>query len=232
MTVLTLLKYVFSLIGALAIAGSLFALHHTRGFLAEATLTEGQVIQLVRSVSADSITYRPVIRFTTANQREIEFTASVGSNPPTHRPGDKVPVYYRLEFPERARVAGFFSLWGLPVILGGLGSVFFFLGASFFLVPGLTARQHAELKQKGVPISTRFQGVEINQRLTMNGRHPYQVVSQWVDPTTNQVHVFRSENLWLDPTDGIDREEISVLLDRKNPKRYLMDLSFLPKLAR
>jgi hypothetical protein len=51
-----------------------------------------------------------------------------------------------------------------------------------------------------------------------------------MDPTSNKVRVFHSENLYFDPTQYVNRKQVTVLLDPENPKRYHMDVSFLPQL--
>jgi hypothetical protein len=35
-------------------------------------------------------------------------------------------------------------------------------------------------------------------------------------------------NLWYDPSGQIDREKITVFMERNNPTKYYVDLSFLP----
>ncbi len=65
----------------------------------------------------------------------------------------------------------------------------------------------------------------------MNGQSPFRIVTQWQDPATATIHLFRSDNLWFDPTDHIPGESINVYIRPDNPKRYWVDTSFLPKMA-
>ena len=83
----------------------------------------------------------------------------------------------------------------------------------------------------GNAIETDLQGVERNTTLEVNGKHPWRISSQWLDPVANKLRVFYSENLWFDPTSFVTRKQVTVLLDPKDPKRYYMDVSFLPQLA-
>ena len=57
------------------------------------------------------------------------------------------------------------------------------------------------------------------------------IVSQWQNPATSKLHIFESDNIWFDPTDFIKTDKIKVWIDRKNPKKYMVDLSFLPEVA-
>ena len=67
--------------------------------------------------------------------------------------------------------------------------------------------------------------------VTANTTNPYLIYVQWKKPMTSKLHVFKSENIWFDPTDHINTDEITVLIESNNPKKYYVDTSFLPKLA-
>lgn len=231
MKVFTIIKYVFTVIGLALLVGAFFAYRSTSGFLATAQTAQGTVIDLVPSRSSDSTTYRPVVRFVTAEGRPIEFASSSGSNPPSYARGESVQVLYAPQTPEDAKINGYFALWGATTILGALGAVFFAIGGGIFLAGSLTRRKGEFLRSQGQPIETMLQGVERNESISANGSHPYRVVTQWQNPATGEIHVFKSENLWYDPTPLLQRDRITVLIERDNPRRYLVDLSFLPKLA-
>lgn len=231
MKTLAIVKFVFLLAGVAMLAGAAYMYQSTRSFLAKAITTQGTVVELVRSRSSDSSTYRPVVRFKDRAGREHEFTSSTGSNPPSYSTGEIVEVYYLSERPDDAKMSGYFALWGGASIFAGLGAVFVLVGGGMIVVPMLKARRDQYLKHQGTPIETDFQGVEINQSLSVNGRHPFRVVTQWQNPSTSEIHVFHSNNLWFDPSDYIKRDRITVFVEKGNPGNYFVDLSFLPKMA-
>jgi hypothetical protein len=227
----SIIRYLFMAIGIglLVVAGFLY--YNTTTFLAEAAKAEGTVMDLVLSRSDDSTTYRPLIHFQDQQGETIEFMSSVGSNPPSYSEGDKVEVLYIPSKPQNARVNGWFSLWGAATIVGSLGVVFFLIGCGITLVGVLKTRSEEYLRAYGKPIETEFQSVEQNTLVRVNGRYPFRIVSQWQNPVTSEIHVFRSNDLWFDPTDYIRDRPIRVFIERTNPRKYLVDLSFLPKLA-
>lgn len=231
MKVIATVKYVFTTVGFAMLAGAFLLYHNTRTFLEDATRTEGSVVELIESRSSDSTTYRPVVDFTTSAGDTIRFASSSGSNPPSYSVGEKVAVFYLADAPQQAHVDGYFSLWGAATIVGGLGSVFFLIGAGLMLVPMLKRRRDDYLKRHGTPIETEFQRVELNEALSVNGRHPFRIVTQWQNPVTSQMHVFESGNLWHDPTEYVESDRIRVFIEKSNPKKYVVDLSFLPDLA-
>ena len=231
MKTITIFKYVFLLVGIGMLAGSWSWYQNTRSFIGQAAKAEGTIVELVRSNSSDSTTYRPVVHFNNQNGEQIEFTSSAGSNPPSYSKGEKVEVLYLPNEPRNAKINGFFSLWGGSLIIGGIGGVFFLIGAGILLVSLLKSRSDEYLKKHGASIETEFQSVAINTSLKVNGRSPFRVLTQWLNPATSELHIFESNNIWFDPTSHIKTKKIRVFIDRKNPKKYYVDLAFLPKVA-
>ena len=213
------------------LVGALLLYQHTSGFLAGAAHAEGTVTSLVSSGSSGSGTLAPVFQFAIGTGERVEVTGSVASRPPRYIRGEKVDVVYDPGRPQEARINDFFSLWGAAVIVGGFGGVFFLIGAGMMLAGGVTRRHDASLLQTGTAVATKFQSVELNRSLDVNGSCPFRVVTQWLDPATSEVHVFKSHDLWFDPTAYIKRSDITVYIARGNQKHYYVDLSFLPKLA-
>ncbi|WP_417538614.1 DUF3592 domain-containing protein [Marinobacter sp.] len=231
MKTLNIIKYVFAFIGACMLAGAFVSYNSTASFLERSESAQGTVVELIRSRSSDSNSYYPVVQFTAGNGREIEFKSSTGSYPAPYDRGEQVTVFYEPASPEDAMIDGFFSLWGAALIIGALGCVFGLIGGGMVAYGVLKGRSKAYLQKNGVQIHTSLQGVEQNTSLTVNGRNPFRIVCQWQHPQTRELHVFRSDNLWFDPTDHVSQEKVPVLVDEGNLKRYWVDTSFLPKLA-
>ncbi|SFM67620.1 DUF3592 domain-containing protein [Marinobacter zhejiangensis] len=228
---ISIIKYVFSVIGIAMLVGASLLYNNTTDFLTRAVSAQGQVVDLVLSRSSDSTTYYPVVVFRDASGRQVEFKSNTGSNPPSYTRGERVEVLYEAGEPEAARINGFFSLWGAATIVGGLGLVFGLVGFGMTAYGLLHQRGKAFLQKNGVRILTAFQSVERNTGFEVNGRNPYRIVSQWQHPETGDIHRFVSDNLWFDPSDYITSDTVPVLIDESNPKKYWMDTSFLPKLA-
>jgi hypothetical protein len=227
---LAVTKYLMALIGAGMLVVACCLYFNVRAFLGTAERAEGTVIALRRQHSSDSTTFVPVVRFQLRTRR-VEFDSGAGSNPPRYTVGDKVAVLYQPANPYQAKIDSFFSLWEGPLILAGMGSVFFLIGAGIMLATRVRKRADDRLMHEGLPVEADFQQVDINTALSVNGRHPFRVLAQWQDPTTSRIHVFTSHNLWFDPSKYITQKQIRVYVDRANPTRYYVDLSFLPQLA-
>ena len=123
MKTLKILKYTFTVIGVAMLFGAFASYNSTSAFIDRATETSGIVTELVYSRSSDSTSYYPVVAFQDASGREIVFQSRAGSNPPSFRRGERISVLYEPSAPENAQINSFFSLWGMSLIVGGLGLV-------------------------------------------------------------------------------------------------------------
>lgn len=228
---ITRIVYIFLAIGLGMLAGAGYWASRTQVFVDRAGAAPGKVIDLEQSRSSNSTTYYPVVKFKTKSGQERTFRSSSGSSPPSYSVGESVGVLYDESEPSDARIRSFFALWGGPVILGGLGSIFFLIGGGILYGRRYLAARAEDLRRHSTPVQADYQSVERNTAIAVNGRNPWRIVAQWKNPSTNELHLFHSQNLWFDPTAHISTKQLTVYMDRKNPKRYTMDVSFLPKLA-
>ena len=234
MKALWIVKVVFAVIGTGLSIGALFLYRSSSEYLERALRAEGEVVDLHLSrgsSSDDGPTYRPVVRFSMDDGAPREFTSSTGSNPASYSVGERVEVLYFEDSPQDAKINSFSDLWLGTLILGGLGATFFLIGGGMILATMRATRLATYLRAHGTPISAEFQSVSVNTSVRVNGRSPFRIVSQWRNPSTSKVHVFTSDNIWFDPTQYAASRPIRVFIDPRNPKKYLVDLSFLPELA-
>ena len=232
MKALSIIKYMFTIIGIGMLIGAFVVNQHTNKFIASSLKADGQVIDFETKRSDNSSsTYAPVIKFVANDGKEYQFVSSVSSNPPSYDVGESVEILYLESNPNDAQVNGFFSLHLGEFILGILGSIFLAIGGGILLFGFLGNKKREYLLANGVSIQTKIQAVTLNESITVNGRHPFVIVSQWLNSATNELHEFESDNIWFDPTDFIKTENIDVLIEANNPKKYWMDIRFLPKKA-
>jgi hypothetical protein len=108
---------------AVCASGGIYGAHSIND-LARAQHAAGSVVR----VDKIGTTYQPVVKFTTAAGQQITFTDSVGSSPPSHKPGDTVDVVYAPDHPDGAKI------YSLPTIALQIGLPF--LCAGFFVISG------------------------------------------------------------------------------------------------
>ena len=95
----------------------------TRALLKHGVKVQGTVVDVEEETSRRSITYHPVVRFTTADGRTVTFTSGMGFSGRQPRIGSAVPVRYRQDDPEQAEIERAY-IWMLPAapsLLVGVG---------------------------------------------------------------------------------------------------------------
>lgn len=218
-----------TLIGIGMVIGAFLIYQSTSSFLVGATTAEGTVVKLIQSGTGKSARYKPVVHYIDQTGQTIEFVSQNGSNPPSYSRGQRVEIVYHPMEPQNARINDFFSLWGGTLAMGGMGVGLVLVGTGIMLWDTLKRRKDSYLKKSGTPIETEYQRVELNTALMVNGRHPFVVLTQWKNLSTSELHTFRSHNLWFDPSSYLKDKRITVFIEKDNPKKYYVDLSFLPK---
>ncbi len=228
---LFIVKYLFASLGLIFICVGLWQYFETNALINRAYSTKGVVIDLIRGASSESSSgnYKPVVRFKTERGEEIEFVSGLGTSPPLFDRGEIVTIFYQPDSPENAKIDEFWSLWFFSVLSGGMGIISFSVGGGMILFSSLGKKREERLRREGTRIQAKFNGVELNRRLRVNNRSPYRITCQWQDPVSSKLHIFKSENLWFDPTDFVKTKTITVFIDMKNPKKYYVDVSFLPE---
>jgi hypothetical protein len=228
-----LFSIIFSVVGCGLLIGTFALVHNTRAFVAKAKTAPGIVIEMLATRDSDGGTmYKPVVEFTASDGQKRSFESSISSNPPSYDVGEAVEVLYAPEKPSDARIKGFWSIWFGPLIMGILGTVFASIGLGILYAHRRTKQKNEWLMANGTEVQADFSSVEKNTSLKVNGRSPWRITAQWHNQEAGTLHVFNSENLWFDPTQFVAaKKKLRVLIDPHNPKRYYVDVSFLPTLA-
>jgi hypothetical protein len=239
MKALTITKYLFTILGLIGLIVAGIILTHTRTFLESAIKTQGTVVDLVIvksdhqnfsggvQIRSSTHPYAPVVEFITTDGRRYSFTSSIRTYPPAYDVGEKVSVLYDETNPNDASINSFFPLWASTIIFGSLGTLFSAIGITMFGIDLFRNRKNNHLIENGMKITTKLHSIEFVTGLVVNGRNPYRIRSLWKNPRTAETHIFSSDNIWFDPTGHVP-EEITVYIEHENPKRYSMDLLFLP----
>jgi hypothetical protein len=220
--------YFISIVGIGMLVGAFIVYKDTSSFIAGAAKAEGTVVDLVKVTSRQAISYKPTVHFIDHNGQTIEFTSSASSKPPSYSKGQKVNVFYNPTKSQIAEIEGFFTLWGGSVLLGIFGGVLLMIGGGIILAGVLKNNKNENLKKNGTPIDTELQSVERMTTSQDNGMYPFIISTKWQNPTTSELHIFQSDNIWFDPTSYVECKRITVFIEKGNPKKYYVDLSFLP----
>lgn len=219
------LVWVFAVAGIAALAGA--------ATLQQARLEDQASMATATARVADLRNGCPTVEFYTETGARVRYRSNTCSTPPAFALGEPVNVFYAPENPADVQIDSFVENWLGSLILGAFGAVTL-LVSLLILIPGIQGRRRAaELERTGQPVQADIVEVSMNRMFTINGRSPWKIVAQWQDPTTRTLHVFKSQNLWFDPSRFLpDLKQVRVFIDRQDPKRYSMDTGFLPTLER
>ena len=225
---LNIIKYFFIIVGIGFLLWTNFSYQNLSSLLSRSTETEGTVIKIKKSIFPDSsIYYYPIVKYKALNGDVFTKTASNGTYPSLYSKGDKVRIMYKTDDPKSAKVIGFFTLWAPIILTFIIGSGLFIIGSIIFIVQWLKHQKEKYFKKHGLPISAVIQNIQQNTNIEVNGYNPYQINAKWTDPVSNKIYLFKSKSIWSDPSPLIKNNAITVLINRKNPYKYYIDLSFL-----
>ena len=109
------------------------------------------------------------------------------------------------------------------LIFGGIGLLFFVLGVIFLIVELKKKLRNDKLLGAGNYVMAEVLEVTLNYNVAVNRRHPYIVRCRYQDMYGN-VHIFKSRDLFFDPTDLLKDRMVKVYVDGENYKHYYVDI--------
>lgn len=190
----------------------------------------GIVVALRRSNSPKKRSFYPIVRFQTPDGQSHEIHSNLGSRPARYQIGESVSVIYPPNQPSDASINGFLELWFGVLVAGIIGFVSTAFGI-YNLWAHLKYKQlQTWLKQHGVRISTKITHIEVDKRYRLNGRHPFQIISEGMAPLASSPQRFRSQHIWKDPTLVAPvGTSIDAFVDPNDPRRSWMDVSLITR---
>ncbi|WP_149330377.1 DUF3592 domain-containing protein [Citrobacter braakii] len=200
-------------------------------FQSTALHSTGKITDLRYSKSHDSAAvWYPQITFMDDQNKMVTFESSTGSSSYRNSLGDSVDILYQHGDAKNAKINDVAGLYLGPIVLGVLGGVLLFFGlvSSRLLNKG---SKYRKLIRSGKPLTAKIISVGTNDSISFNGRSPWNIVCQWLEPQTNTVHVFTSANFYYDPSPFISGESLTVYVSPDNYKKYYVDISAFPKKA-
>jgi hypothetical protein len=231
----------FFIVGIGLLTGGFLGFRSTIHRIRSASSAQGRILGHVQSWREGEHLYFPLIEFTTADGRRIEFRSNIGASWPTSQVNDPVEVLYDPRRPDEAVIRSFASLWLLPGVLTAIGLGFAGISTAVsLLLLREEARSLAEQKRReetnawlhsrGCKLTLKADQVLLDTQSSRDELHPYRIICRWRNPETDQAHVFESESIWFNPQDYLP-ETIDVYIHPEKPEVYYMDISFLPERA-
>ena len=210
---LKLIGIIFSLIGGLFLAVGLAVLGAQLQYFKGAVPVEATVLDLRNSetmvmYTVDGTPYTAWLTYSSSNLHS----------------GDQLTVYYRPEAPQQPQIKAFMAIF--CSIFCGIGGIFFVLGIIFLCMCRHSTRLRSYLLETGTRIDATIAEIGFNRSLSVNGRSPYVIRCQAVNPEDGKLYTFQSDNLWYNPQEFLQNiTTLSVYINPNNYKQYTVDTS-------
>lgn len=221
----SVMGYIFAGASIIFFISAGYTIIKNQQFLKNTVVTQGKIVDLVRPKNnqSNSRAKHPVVSYE-VDSEFYEFTSSLGSDPPKYKILESVEVIYNKNDPTQAKINSLYELW-MPVgLLLVLSFAFGFMGFGVLILKTRRKQEIEYLKNFGQRIETTFDRVEELKNITVNGRHPVQIVSKATDPTSGETIEYKSEILWTNPSDKLNDDPLTVIIDTQNKKKYYMEL--------
>lgn len=230
MRVLVFLKFILSFVGIALLLGAALLAKSNYDFIQSSQLTEGTVVSFnTKGNSSGKKSYAPVISYVDSSGQTHKTIGKFHNNTSGYRVGGDVELYYNKTSPNEAKINRIYEMWIDVIMLSIIGVIVLIMGIALFAI---TKKPNVEkFKREGTSVKAVITEIGLNTLIDINNKSPYKINAQWHDKLNNTVHVFSSENIWFDPSPYVNNDEITVYIMKNNPKKYYMDISFLPKKA-
>ena len=188
--------------------------------------TNGTITHITsdRDYDNENIDHDVYVKYT-VNDREYE--SRLNSYSSSFYEGKQIKIYYDKNNPN---LIGVKSLDLLFLIFPGIGLIFFIIGATGLIIKIKKNISGNKLKETGNRIDAKYIETTLNTTYSINGKSPYNIICEWINPTDSKTYTFKSKNLWYDPEDIIYRKKITtfpVYVDMNNIKKYIVDTDIL-----
>lgn len=159
---------------------------------------------------------------------EKHYTNKLDSYSSSYYQGKEIAIYYDQNNPNRIMSDLSFVL---IYVFGGLGIGFLTVTGIMVFFSIRKQQIRKKLIETGHVVQASVSSIEMNQNYSVNGKHPYVVVCEW-NSMDNKRYLFKSDNIWFNPTKTIEERGIKtfpVYLYPYKMKPYYMDISELLK---
>lgn len=202
-------------------------------FAQRAERADGKIVGVEPGQELGSSDY-PLIRFATRDGHSVEFRANVTMRGAIQGPGFRgyqvgqhLPVLYDPAHPADAVVDEFLLRHVASIAVAAMGGLPAGIGGTLLWLARRNRRRLEGLRLTGRRVLARITAITVDRSTSVNGRHPWCIEAECRDPESGAARQFRSVHIWSDPAPFVDRV-VAVFVDARDPRRYAVDLDFLP----
>lgn len=234
MDVLRTFKYAFGIPGVITLGIAIALTGREVRFSRESAHAVGTVVDFQISREQDSSGYYRMPLFAAVVEFPgpdgvRRFVDEVRRSDRTYHVGQRVDVLYLPGKSQRARIDSVFARWFHELLWGGLGLVFGGVGFGLAIADLHRHRVRRWLRDHGLHVQATYLGTFLDTSIADGGINPWRLKCQWQHPTTGKVYLMHSDCIWFDPSSYVKGDTLHVVVDPDNPRRYRVDVDFLPE---
>jgi hypothetical protein len=181
-------------------------------------------------IVANSCLSRYEVKYTSDDGIERIYKGIHSSKGRSYHNGDKLKVFYKTDNPDNMRITDGVRT-GKKVIKIGIIMVLFNLLSVYF--DRKKTKSENIFKTTGRKVEAQILKIDKDMTLTTQSKNPFFIDCRWVDPMTGREYTHTIRYVWKDPEILLaGRNSIDVYIDRNDPEKYFMDISFLGAAAK
>ena len=143
----------------------------------------------------------------------------------TFSEGKEIEIFYDKDNPNKI---GSNSSNIMMLMFPLFGLIFMIIGIAGIYVRSRRKKLINYLKENGELIHATYTETVRNYSYSVNGRNPYNIICEWENPEDGKMYSFKSDNIWKNPTNVIEKKEIKtipVYIDLNDMKKNYVDVS-------
>ena len=159
------------------------------------------------------------------NGKAYESTVNISST--SYYEGKEITIYYDTNKPSNVLIKSVILIF---LIFPVFGLLFIGIGIGGLIFNWHKRKSNEILKETGLGIQAKYLKTRLNPYYRVNGKYPYKITCEGVNPYDNKKYIYESENIWFDPEELIkqyDIKEFTVYINSHNSKKYYVDISIL-----
>ena len=112
----------------------------------------------------------------------------------------------------------------IVIVFGVMGIVFALIGIIPMILRAVNGKKDRALIEAGYSVWATVDEAVYNDRYSVNGRHPVNILASYTDDYSAKSYQFKSRNIWDMSVEDVDKgDQVRVYLDRNDFTRYYVD---------
>ncbi len=197
----------------------------TNKFVKTAVETTATIIRIDSKRDSDGDTsHTAIVEFSVDGQM---YSGSLNYYTSSMYVGKKETIYYNPSNPSDFKGKGNEVLAYIMIIMG---IVFMLIGGGVIGSLILKEKKRKKILAYNYVIQANIVGFNVDTSITVNGRNPYRLEANYINPNDGKIYSYRSEDIWIDLTLILTQMQITTIPVYVNPNNfgeYYMDITNL-----